>query len=235
MASYNIINAPENDYLDMTTARAVMDAYGGLAKSCRFYVRIVPAGGLLARYSNNIQDFSYLCESAEFPGRGFMSTDIRYYGTNNKMPYQTTYEDLNLTFICRNDFTERNFFDNWMQIINPLATYDFAYRDDYISSIEIFQLSDLDEGISSAVYSFCFENAYPVLVNPQPVTWADDNFHRLTVSFTYNRWYRPGIDPVSAQASNLVTGAQNSFSDKAGTPLLDPNNYVPNSSVRGPR
>jgi hypothetical protein len=38
-------------------------------------------------------------------------------------------------------------------------------------------------------------NAYPILVNPQPMTWSDDIFQRLVVTFTYTHWTRPGLDP----------------------------------------
>lgn len=235
MASNYISNAPEIDTLDLTTARAVMDAYGGLAKSCRFFVRILPSGSLLTEYSKDVRDFSYLCESAEFPGRGFMSTDLRYYGPNFKMPYQSSYEDLNLTFICRNEFTEREFFDNWMELINPVSTYNFSYRSEYEATIEMYQMSDLDtegETTSNAVYSFRFEHVYPMLISPQPATWADDNFHRLTVGFTYTRWYRPGVDSPTVNDYNLVKNAQNNTIDKRGPPLLDPN---VDTSRRGPR
>jgi hypothetical protein len=124
------------------------------------------------------------------PGRGFMSTDIRYYGPNFKVPYQSVYEDLNLTFICRSEFLERGFFDNWMNLINPVKDFNFQYRDNYKSTVKLHQFSEFSD---ASVYSFIFDEAYPILVSPQPATWADDNFHRLTVSFTYRRWYRTNL------------------------------------------
>jgi hypothetical protein len=55
------------------------------------------------------------------------------------------------------------------------------------------QYSDYE---NDSTYSFTFDKAYPILVSPQPATWADDNFHRLTVSFTYIRWYRKNLDRI---------------------------------------
>ena len=163
------------------------------------------------------EDLMYLCESAELPGRGFMSADIRYYGPNFKSPYQSTYEDINLTFLCRDQFEERRFFDNWMNVINPVNSYDFEYRDNYITNIEIYQMSDVDIGNTqgssptSSVqergqgrYKFTLAGAYPVLVNPQPVTWADDNFHRITVTFTYSRWYKNDDETANSEGDTLV-------------------------------
>jgi hypothetical protein len=178
--------------LDMENFRAISAAAGGPAKSNRFIVQILGGPSSL---SNDIKrDLSFLCEAAELPGRGFMSTDMRYYGPNFKAPYQSVYEDLNLTFICRDEFYEREFFDSWLNVINPVSTFNFSYKDQYASTVKLHQFSDLK---NESKYSFTFDKAYPILVSPQPATWADDNFHRLTVSFTYVRWYREGLDPIN--------------------------------------
>jgi hypothetical protein len=141
----------------------------------------------------------YLCEVAEFPGRGFINIDnLRYYGPSFKMPVQSSYEDITLTFLCRSQGLERQFFDDWMDMINPVTNFNFAYRDDYACQIDIFQFSEYAtqaEDESDAVYLFSLQDAWPVLVNPQPVTWADDQFLRLGVTFTYYKWTRPGLDP----------------------------------------
>lgn len=209
MASVNIKNPPEAQFLSMNDFFSNSTKYGGLAKSARFIVRVLP-NSFMSSSGAFMRDLTYLCESAEFPGRGFMAADIRYYGPNFKVPYQTSYEDLNLTFICRDKFLERQLFDTWMEVINPSSTYNFAYRDDYCTTIEVYQMSDIEasEGNPSSVaqYKFTFEKAWPVLVNPQPVTWADDNFHRLTVSFSYTRWRREELDPASPPSYDLVAG-----------------------------
>lgn len=199
----------------LTNFRAISGAAGGPARSNRFILQVLGGPPTLSLGVRN--DLSFLCEAVEYPGRGFMSTDIRYYGPNFKVPYQSVYEDLNLTFICRDEFLEREFFDNWMNIINPINSYNFEYRDKYISTIRLHQFS---EYAHEAKYSFTFDRAFPILVNPQPATWADDNFHRLTVSFTYFRWRRENLDPVVADflwsESNLVPGVSNR-ADQQGT------------------
>jgi len=224
MASVTFSNPPE--FLGLQEHRSAINRDGGPSKANRFVARIVSLPPQLprrAQYEGLVKDLMYLCESAEFPGRGFMNIDVRYYGTNFKSPYQTTYEDLNLTFLVRDKFLERQLFDDWMELINPSSTYNFAYAKDYMSTIEIFQLSEIDatgSGTSSnfqgtspnavkkvtAQYKFTFEKAWPILINPMPVNWADDNFHRLTVSFTYNTWHRENLDPLSPPAFNLVNG-----------------------------
>lgn len=196
MAVVNISNAPQP--ISMTDFKAVSDMYGGLAKSCRFAVRINPQGRLIQQISGGFQnELIYLCEAAEYPGRGFNNIDHRYYGPNFKLPYQSVYEDMTLTFLCRNGSIERLFFDNWQTIINPPDTFDFNYKSDYKAQIEIFHIDDSGE----AQYHFSLLDAFPVLLNPQQLTWADDQFLRLGVTFTYTSWTRPGIDPRSKTAT----------------------------------
>lgn len=197
MSNVPTTNAPEN--LAMNFGLATQSAYGGLLKSARYAIRITPVGQLLLGlgYNDFLRDFTYLSDSAEMPGRAFMSIDMRYYGPNFKLPFQSAYEDTTITFLCRTSSFERQFFDDWMEIINPTNLWDFNYRDQYRSTIEIFQLAEFNEQGGTdpqAVYKWTLHNAYPTIVNPQPATWADDNFQRLSLAFTYTHWTRVGRD-----------------------------------------
>ena len=201
MATFPINNAPFS--LDMDIVWAISEDLGGLAKSCRYAVSITPPQGVLgtgginsAIGGNNVdytglsQDLTYLCEATEFPGRGFENLEIRYYGPTFKVPHRSEYEPINMTFICRNAGAEREFFDDWMNLINPVDTFNFNYRDSYATNLRLFSFDE--EFIPT--YSFTLIDCFPILINPQPVTWADDNFMRLTVNFTYTKWIREGKD-----------------------------------------
>lgn len=214
MASFTVNNGPQN--LKMPDIVGMMNQYGGLAKSCRFAVRITAGGGnKLAQmgYATFMNDLTYLCESAEMPGRQFNNVDLRYYGPNFKLPYQTVYDDINMTFLCRTASYERQFFDDWMELINPQNTYDFNYRSDYYSTITIYQLADYGESKNAsqptATYAWTLSDAFPILINPQPVTWADDQFQRLGVTFTFSKWSRKGWDAEPGSTDSLVSGLYN--------------------------
>ena len=207
MASVIIQDAPAP--LDMGTFRATSDRYGSLAKSCRFAVRILPTSInsplMIGAYKDIFRDLIYLCEVAEYPGRGFESMSYRYYGPEQKQPFQSKYEDINLTFLCRTESPERQLFDDWMDLISPINTYDFNYKDDYACQIDIFQYSDFANSNTrspKAEYMFSLKDAWPVLVSPQQVTWADDQFLRLGVTFTYTKWMRGGLDPTPTNSAN---------------------------------
>jgi hypothetical protein len=206
MATFTPLNSPQNP--TMRDFHTISSKYGGLAKGCRHIVRITPVGTLVQQINSNgiLNDMPYLCETAEYPGRAFNNVDLRYYGANFKLPYQSTFEDINLTFLCRNESIERQFFDDWMTLINPTKNFDFSYRDDYKCRIDIF---NMDISKNTAQYSFTLQDAYPILVNPQPVTWAEDQFLRLGITFTYHWWYREGRDTQATSNSTLVSGSVN--------------------------
>jgi hypothetical protein len=219
MPSFRIDNQPT--FLRMQDFFAYSSAFNGLVKSSRFAVQIIPSGvdSFLSKlgYSELMNQFTYLCEAAEFPGRGFMNMDMSYHGPNFKVPYQSDYQETAMTFLCRTDSFERQFFDDWMEIINPTSTFDFSYKDNYKCQINMFQFSDAGRRTTTdpnretaipsptnsefteplATYAWTFHDAWPVLVSPQPVTWADDNFQRLAVSFSYTKWTRKNRDPQS--------------------------------------
>jgi hypothetical protein len=88
-----------------------------------------------------------------------------------------------------------------MEIINPTSTYDFSYKDNYKCQINMFQFGEAalnaNQSEPVATYAWTFHDAWPIIVNPQPVTWADDNFQRLAISFSYTKWTRTNRDPKS--------------------------------------
>jgi hypothetical protein len=126
MSQFTYQNAPRA--LSMNDFMSISNDYGGFAKSSRFAVRILPTGQYVNSISPITQDLIYLCETAELPGRGLMNIDLRYYGPSQKFPFQSQYEDINLTFFCRTSSLERQFFDDWMLAINPTNSWDFNDR-----------------------------------------------------------------------------------------------------------
>lgn len=197
MASIPITNAPRN--LSIQDFRSVVDDHGGLAKASRFAAVIKPQGRLVAGYNSFVRDLTYLCEITDIPGRNFyFYTGARYYGPGFNVMFMSDYQDFNMSFLCRNKSLERQFFDDWMSVINPVNTYDFNYRDDYIAEMDIFQFSesnlDYSANAPEAEYKVTVKDVYPVMVQPQPATWQDGDFQRLVVTFTCTKWVRKGID-----------------------------------------
>ena len=130
------------------------------------------------------------CESAELPGKTLATADVKIYGPTFKVPYQTQYADTNLTFLCTNDFYERKLFDRWMEAIMPSDTNNLRFpkgqQTRYLTNIKVIQY---DEFIKQ-IYAVELLDAFPVGVAPQTLSWSEDGFHRLSISFAYQK-YRP--------------------------------------------
>ena len=201
MATFKPLNPPTN--LSMIDVNSVYNSLGGPAKQCRFAVRITPVGSdnfmTNLGYKELLKDITVLVESTELPGRGMDYLDVRYYGPSKAFPRQSRYaEGIDMSILCRTEGFERQLFDDWMEIINPTNIFDFNYAKQYYCQIDVFQLAEYgnspDAKDMKATYQWTLHNAWPYMVNPQKVTWADNDVLRLDVSFSYQYWTRPGRD-----------------------------------------
>ena len=164
------------------------------------------AGGGNATLSRYL---SLQCESAELPGKTFATADVKIYGPTFKVPYQTQYGDTSLTFLCTNDFYERKLFDKWMETIHPSDTNNLRYargeKSRFLTDIKIIQYDDFIKQI----YAVQLIDAFPIGIAPQPLSWGEDGFHRLSIQFAYQR-YVPifeGTYDLAAAATELFGSA----------------------------
>lgn len=149
------------------------------------------------------------CEAAEFPGKTLLTQDSKIYGPTFKVPYQTQYSDMSLTFLCTNEFYERKLFDRWMECIHPTDTNNLRFpkgqSSRYLTNIKIIQYDDFIKQI----YAVELIDAFPIGVAPMSLNWAEDGFHRLSIQFGYQRFktiYDGNYD-LSAAATALFGSA----------------------------
>jgi hypothetical protein len=115
-------------------------------------------------------------------------------------PVNTEYQPLALTFLCRADSQERRFFDDWLDYINPVSSFNFRYPEEYFSEVEIFQYAEWgtpkaggSKPVPQITYHWKLVRAWPTLVNDQPVNWAEQDVLRMQVTFAYKYWERPNL------------------------------------------
>jgi len=165
----------------------------GFAKAHKFLVRF--SGNIFSSSSPNSpfsqlsaldlsQLLTFKCEQAEFPGRDFLTSDSRIYGPIYKTPHMSNYQDINLTLICDNSLTQKQLFQSWMNFINSSFSFDFEYRDNYVCDVEIEHYNELNK----RTFGCTLYGAFPISVASLQGNWADDNFHKLQVTLTYNFW-----------------------------------------------
>lgn len=134
---------------------------------------------------NNAAQLKFLCDSASIPGVSFSSEEGRTYGPVVKTPYQTTYEDLQLGFICTANMKEKKFFDLWFNAISDPRTNNFNYLEEYCVTIQVKQYNEYAE----STYNVKFLDAYPISMQPLELNWSsNDTPHRLNVTFSFKKW-----------------------------------------------
>ena len=192
-----ILNLPNSVFNDVSDA--INSAIGGSSSQDDFSKS---GNSSLTRY------LSLQCESAELPGRTLATADVKIYGPTFKVPYQTQYADTNLTFLCTNDFYERKLFDKWLEAIMPSDTNNLRFpkgdNSRYMCNIKIIQY---DEFIKK-IYAVELLDAFPIGIAPQTLNWSEDNFHRLTIQFAFQKYrvvYEGSYD--LGQAATSLFGA----------------------------
>lgn len=143
-------------------------------------VRLIPAAAIAAR------NLTYSAEQVTLPGRILQASDINIYGPPIKAPTRTLYNDLNVTFLCDDFMVQRDFFDAWINFVNPAEQgFNMRYRDDYIGNINIFQMNERG---NKANYGIRLYEAYPLIINDMGGNWVDNEVQRLQVQFSYRYW-----------------------------------------------
>jgi hypothetical protein len=181
-----------------------------VARPNRFDVTI-PAPIPLIQYLSTSRNLSLRCENAQLPSRTFATADQKF-GSNpiEKHAYQSNYNESEMTFIVSDDMSEKIFFDAWMEYINPTITFDFNFRNDYISTLQVNQY-DLENNL---VYSVNLIDAFPIAVNQLDLDWSNDGYHKLTVVFAYRYWQNNSFQALGS--SLLQAGISNVLNSNGG-------------------
>lgn len=174
------------------------------ARSSRFDVLITVPAVLATFYGTVSEQLSLRCEMSELPGRSFNVTERKFGSAPvQKVPIQSLYNDVTMTFIVGDDMKERLVFDQWMELINPSSTYNFKYKLDYVTDIAIRQY-DLQNKLT---YSSVLIDAFPLAVNQMELDWSSDNYHRLSVTFAYTNWQEGTVNSnLKNLGSQALTG-----------------------------
>ena len=190
-----------------------------LSKPSRFSVIInPPAASTQLSSIIDSKTLSFRCETAVLPGRNLSTADLRIYGPTEKYPYQSTYDDISLTFICTDSMAEKTFFNSWMDIINPTNTWNFKFKKEYVTDININQY----DNVGNVSHTVRIIDAFPLSVNQLDLDWSNgDTYHKLTVSLAYTYWTTdvnqqtllPESVPLDGQALANIPGLLKSNPD----------------------
>jgi hypothetical protein len=157
---------------------------------------------VLLPYVSTARNLTYRCETAQLPGRTFATMEQKI-GSNpiEKYPYLTTYSDIDLTFIMDDDMKQKNYFDLWLELINPSFTYNYQYKSNYASVITINQY-DVSNQLTQSVALY---DAYPISTTQLDLDWsANDAYHKQVVTFAYTRWQNNSLQNLGQRAGQQI-------------------------------
>jgi hypothetical protein len=113
-------------------------------------------------------------------------------------------------------------FDRWLEAINPGDTNNLRFSKGestrYMTNIKIIQYDDFIKQI----YAVELIDAFPIGVSAQPLSWSEDNFHRVSVQFSYQKYrviYDGNYDLAQAAATILGLKTVN-FTNNTGNSIM---------------
>ena len=155
---------------------------GSLASPANF--RVLFTGAVVD--SDGSKLLSLLCNQAQLPGRSFATNEYTTHGPIRKVPYQSIYDDMDLSFYCQEAMEVNRFFQGWQTFIQDnSSSNEFSYFDDYVSDVVVEQL----DNSGNIQYAVKLIDAYPIMVAPLQLDWSQrDSFHNIQVTMAYRYW-----------------------------------------------
>ena len=157
-----------------------------------------------------VNQLRFRVDSAELPGRSIQTTQGKPYGNGltHKFGYDVTYPEVTVSIICGDDLAEKSLFTAWQSLVigkhATNAPYQrnmrIGYYSDYVSQVEINQYTEQGD----LAYSVTLVEAFPVIVNSMPLSWASEEVHRLTVQFTYLHFVENTTPPSQSSPAPFI-------------------------------
>jgi len=167
----------------------------GVARPNRFEAEVLFPAAVESAFTGSSEAVSVKVKSLTLPGRNISTTtNDTIYGPTHEIAAGLTYADeINISFILSGDLNEKRRFDAWQNYIYSPTSFNMNYYDDYISTINIYQLNENGD----RVYGCQLREVFPKSVNP--IEYNNDTTSailELQVGFAFREWVEM---PVSGQ------------------------------------
>ena len=143
------------------------------------------------------------CNSISMPGHDLQAQDMQHGSAPGRQIVQShDYAGtIAASFYLDSHLRERNFFERWQQMAVNNQTHKANYYDDYIGTMEIFQL----DGNGEITYGIKATEVYPTTIAGIEYAYANTNQIALqAVQFQYRQWFNMTSDTIAGyEGSNL--------------------------------
>ena len=159
----------------------------GMSKQNKFEAEILFPSIVEQSYRGSSVSTSVRIKSITMPGRNITTTtNDTIYGPTHELAGGISYADsVDITFYLSEDLNEKKRFDAWQEWIYNPRTYNLNFYEDYISTINIYQLGDDLE----RKYGVSLLECFPKTINQ--LDYSNESasaVHDLTVAFAFKEW-----------------------------------------------
>ena len=198
----------------------------GFSRPSRYEILLLPPTGVRGSASNGgdvtnifskvmgealgngtVRSTSLRCEAISFPGRNLDTTpDTNIYGPTREIVDGYSYAPINATFQCASDMREKLYFETWQRLAYNVQTWAMNYYEDYVGSIQIFQLDEQN----NKTYGVELIEAFPKTIAEQALSYtATTEIHKIGVTFSYRYWKNLNDEadlpkPISNRVANTA-------------------------------
>ena len=143
------------------------------------------------------------CNSVSMPGHDLQAQDVQH-GSAPGRQMVTSHDyagTIAASFYLDINLKERHFFEQWQKLAVDTSTHKANYYDDYIGTMEIFQL----DGNGEITYGIKATEVYPTTIAGIEYAYANTNQIALqAVQFQYRQWFNMTADTIAGyEGSNL--------------------------------
>tara|TARA_B100000424_G_scaffold180890_1_gene139941 strand:- start:984 stop:1736 length:753 start_codon:yes stop_codon:yes gene_type:complete len=179
----------------------LMRSDNGYAKNNRFEVILTPPSGSRSQGAptntfaplvgtligdGTARTTSLRCETIDMPSRTIdTEPDSNLYGPVRNIAQGYSYPTINAVFQCSSDLKERKFFETWQRQAYDPVTWSMGYYDDYVGTVDIYQLDEQDERRYGIRLVECFpKDVGAIAFNSNP--GAD--IQKINIGFSFRYW-----------------------------------------------
>ena len=157
------------------------------------------------------ENMQMMCNKITMPSRDINTAPHKTYGPKREMPYAYSYSgEIELTFFGDKFLRQRMFWENWQKTIFDGETHDMRYYDDYVGSIDIFQLGQFDakaDDDARVTYAVRLFEVYPQIISPIEYTYGNNNtIVEVPVTLNFRNWVNLTIDQVNGATIGQAAG-----------------------------
>ena len=197
-----------------------LDNRGSYAKSNRFTVEITKPQTLITSVQPSVIEF--LIKSVSFPARTFGTTTYRSGGKFGlDVPYEMTEEPIAITFLGTNDWSARDFWNDWIMHIQNTNSYNMQYYKQYIGTVKISVYDEGSDSADSPTHQVTLHECWPKGISAVELGWESSELIDFEVDIAYSWWTTASETPRSSTVGGRPKrskGGKNKKSKFALTP-----------------